>query len=365
MIGRLYIIYLTLLEAPQPISVKAKEVSFPRKHALKKPSDYSMKSSIPTVNYDSTITTNEECTATVPSKKMYNKQAVSNEDQPPATKTPLEMQKTSVVKEKLSKSTTLDAMEIDDVVCNEKLSQVQPIEAGQNENNINILPPVDQQNYVDEEDQEEGVMNPRSYCFSSAPVVAPFQQKITESSDFYRMDRIPHGICVILNNEDFTQSIDSDNYLDDREGSQVDVDTLKDVFTYLRFDVRIVENLSAEKVKGYFMEIAEEDHSRYDCFVGFVLSHGCNDGFYGVDGNVVTIDEVLYGFKTCQTLRGKPKLFFGQFCRGDNVDKVYVPDSKPNNNIFRENPSEADFFIAYATPPGNIPWIFIELDISI
>lgn len=60
--------------------------------------------------------------------------------------------------------------------------------------------------------------------------------------------------------------------------------------------------------------MAEENHTDYDCFVCFILSHGCeNEIIYGVDGQLKLYDliEKVKG-SNCPSLIGKPKLFFVQ-----------------------------------------------------
>ena len=336
---------------------------------LMKPGDYvkTKTKGTPTSNDEGTscVKSSEEFIASS-STKRYTHQAVSNDEPspPPAPSTTTE--NLAVGNEKPPFPLSSSANEGKMAVCGEESSlllspsatkedlaasnEAPSVKAGQNENDIEILPPAD---------QEEGLLNSAngSSCFSYPPIPTPpiddpeFMH--SDDSDSYRMKSVPLGICAILNNERFEKSMDIDNYLEDREGSSVDDENLKEVFASLGFEVISKENLTAKETIDYFQQIANMDHSKYDCFVGCVLSHGCNDGFYGVDGKVVTIDELLHGFKVCRSLKEKPKVFFGQFCRGEKADEI-VPDSNTSNNIFKENPSEADFYIAYATPPGNL-----------
>ena len=51
------------------------------------------------------------------------------------------------------------------------------------------------------------------------------------------------------------------------------------------------------------------DHSAYDCFVLSVLSHGDQRNvFYGIDGNLFTLTQLMAPIKKCTTLAGKPKI---------------------------------------------------------
>ena len=325
-----------------------KEVT--KKAILKKPGDYMKKKGSPTLNDEEAtcMKNSEESIASSPTKH-YTQRAVSNDEPshslaPSATKGNM-----AVCGEDPTSFSTAPAAKGNLAPSNEWQSELPSVKANQGENNMDIFPPAD---------QEEGFLGSgdSSSCFARPPITAPTDDAEfidPVNSDSYRMKSVPRGICVILNNEEFQQSMDKDNYLQDREGSSVDAENLEDVFRSFGFDVESKKNLTAMETRDYFQRIAKMDHSNYDCFVGCILSHGCQDGFYGVDGKVVTVNEILLGFKTCSSLKEKPKIFFGQFCRGEIPDEI-VPDCITDYNIFKENPSEADYYIAYATPPGNL-----------
>ena len=91
---------------------------------------------------------------------------------------------------------------------------------------------------------------------------------------------------------------------------------------------------------------------KYCMFVCFILSHGSNGIVYGTDGPVY-LEKIFSYFKgnRCQALLGKPKVFFIQACRGEQVDKGVMADHVFSNNI-KKIPIEADFLIGYCTVPG-------------
>ena len=297
---------------------------------LMRPGDYVGKKGSPSVNDDlasSREATIDESIVALPNKQTYDKQAISNDDpcHAPTAKGSYPVSN----EDQYSSSYTA------------KLDQ----------NSADILSPTD--------DSEVRMSSP-THCLSKPPIqpTAPEGMEDLDCDDFYRMEAEPRGICFILNNENFDNEMDVEPYLDHREGSKVDAEKLESIFTNFKFTVRMEENLTAQETKEYFQQIAKEDHSEYDCFVACILSHGCSEGFYGVDHKIVTMEEILFGFKQCQSLREKPKLFFAQFCRGEMIDEV-VRDSYLPLNVHRGNPSEADIYLAYATPPGL--WLSISI----
>ncbi|EDO31564.1 predicted protein, partial [Nematostella vectensis] len=89
-----------------------------------------------------------------------------------------------------------------------------------------------------------------------------------------------------------------------------------------------------------------------------IMSHGGKNGILTNDLNFVDVDEITGKFQgtNCPQLATKPKLFFIQACRGDDVDKGY----RGHRNHHHEEelpvtlPSEADFLIAYSTTKGKV-----------
>ena len=65
-------------------------------------------------------------------------------------------------------------------------------------------------------------------------------------------------------------------------------------------------------------EARHSDHRTADCFVLIVCSHGTAKGIYGVDGKIITYEEIfaIFNAQNCSSLAGKPKLIFLQACHG-------------------------------------------------
>ena len=182
------------------------------------------------------------------------------------------------------------------------------------------------------------------------------------SAQRYPMNSCPHGIAVIINNSEFYQDDYTNVMLSNRNGSEVDEQNLCATWKYLRYDVKILRNLTASELLRELMQISLASHEKFDSFVCCILSHGYLDGVYGTDSQPVKMRDIasLFTGSFCPSLANKPKLFFIQACRGDKEDVGYTfqsDDKDSTEDKFRHSlPNEADFLYGYATPPGNISW---------
>lgn len=181
----------------------------------------------------------------------------------------------------------------------------------------------------------------------------------------YKMDAIPRGFCVVINNKDFRNddaSTSDDDLTEERSGTDVDRRNLKATFKRLHFTVKVFENQTDAQIREIIKELSEEDHSRYDCFVCCVLTHGDCGVVYGINRKAVRVQELMNPFRPdrCPTLAGKPKLFFLQACRGDREDRGYVHSDLQTDVSRVENirmiPNEADFLVSYSTVLGYVSW---------
>ncbi|XP_067687875.1 caspase-10-like [Haliotis asinina] len=204
----------------------------------------------------------------------------------------------------------------------------------------------------------------------AAPPAVASSSSTQEAPDrvmpFYRMDRKPRGICIIINNEVFYKDPEDRGAreMPNREGTHVDATNLLKTFTELYFDVRQYDNMKSTDMVRVLVNMAlNVDHKDFDCFVCCVLSHGAQGHIYGTDGRLVSITDMTGPFKSvvCPSLAGKPKLFFIQACQGREKqegqeiqrDSAEVEvDGIPREVI----PNEADFLIGYATVPGFVSY---------
>ncbi|KAL3853874.1 hypothetical protein ACJMK2_013173 [Sinanodonta woodiana] len=183
-------------------------------------------------------------------------------------------------------------------------------------------------------------------------------QKQTELLERYKMDAEPRGICLIINNKKFYQEENDPRQLklDDREGTDVDCEKLQTLFNNLHFKVEIKHDQTDKQIYELMLETSRRDHSKYDCFVCCVLSHGIEGNIIGSNTKEIPISKLTYFFQSarCPSLARKPKVFFFQACQGTEkqtghtVDPDIVEDAPSREMI----PNEADFLLGFATVAG-------------
>ena len=176
----------------------------------------------------------------------------------------------------------------------------------------------------------------------------------------------PRGITLIINNASFAHHPEHGKQ-SARLGSEEDVSQVKTLFAALDFSVRKKQNLSKQKLLDAISDVTcRQDHSAYDCFVLWLMSHGRSGEVFCSDGNTIPIQTLDDMFSECETLHGKPKLFFIQGCRGveedkgENVSPDYHISSLNQANRSYEStevdaviqlriPKHSDFLYAFST----------------
>jgi len=106
--------------------------------------------------------------------------------------------------------------------------------------------------------------------------------------------------------------------------------------------------------------VSREDFSDADCLCIAVLTHGLGSNFLLAHDTPYTFEELWAPFTgdKCLSLAGKPKLFFIQACRGDQLDAgVKLVSHSPRTETDSSPsaykiPSRADFLFAYSSVEG-------------
>ncbi len=182
----------------------------------------------------------------------------------------------------------------------------------------------------------------------------------------YDTSKWPHGVCMVINNEDFSKH-------SNREGTNLDECNVVQTFRHLGYLVEVHRDCNAAKMRDIFEEVRKRDHSQYDSFVCCIMSHGNAGHIYSSDSKRLPLDAIADGFKgdRCSSLASKPKMFFMQACRGLNKDKavrvaqdsgeeasamVADPEQVVSDSEGEVIPDAADFFFSYATPLNHVAW---------
>ena len=193
-----------------------------------------------------------------------------------------------------------------------------------------------------------------NFLFFCRTVVCPGYHPGTD--DVYNMTARPRGITLIIDNASFAHH-PKHGQQSPRHGSKEDVRQVEALFTALDFSVRTKENLSRLQLLDELYYIAREDHSAYDCFVLWLMSHGRSGEVFCSDGDTIPIQTLHDMFSNCDTLSGKPKLFFIQACRGEGEDEgVSVAANTTISSYELLGPNQVDSPIgAVKKPASKVP----------
>ncbi|XP_046564664.1 caspase-3-like [Haliotis rubra] len=173
----------------------------------------------------------------------------------------------------------------------------------------------------------------------------------------YKMDTSPKGVCLILSMRSFP---DDSKY---RYGAEQDEVSLEELFRQFGFKVEIKTDLECFELLKTLKGMALLDHSQYSCFVCAVMSHGSSTAIKAADGLDVTVDQITKQFtaKQCPSLRGKPKVFLFQACRGVHGQQFHLHETDSCYGDMEDDaivpvPNEADFLIARSTVDGYVSY---------
>ncbi|XP_006802967.1 caspase-2 isoform X7 [Neolamprologus brichardi] len=137
----------------------------------------------------------------------------------------------------------------------------------------------------------------------------------------YRLRSSPRGFGLVISNVTFDPCAAPD--LDPRKGGEVDDEVLRKVFTELDYIVAVHRDLTAQGMRTCIENFSRRpEHRTVDSCVVCLLSHGVEGAVYGTDGKLLQLDWVFEAFDNahCPLLQNKPKMFFIQACRGEEMD---------------------------------------------
>ncbi|CAH1776205.1 unnamed protein product [Owenia fusiformis] len=164
----------------------------------------------------------------------------------------------------------------------------------------------------------------------------------------------PRGVALIISNEPTKLA------KGERPGGRHDVNTSRNLFKNLGFDVRVRENLTSNEMTGVMKSLASEYNSKstsYSLLTIVILTQGTNGKLLDKDGKSVSLPSLLECFSTtnCPALNGRPKLCIIQRCQWsdninveniDDVDNTTINQPEETINSTKETLSKnADFAI--------------------
>ena len=90
--------------------------------------------------------------------------------------------------------------------------------------------------------------------------------------------------------------------------------------------------------------VSKKDHSNNDCLLVTVMTHGTNNGSIAAADKEYLLKELWENFlgDNCESLIGKPKLFFIDACRGDLTDPGVIFKPKQDSLEKLKNGDEVD-----------------------
>lgn len=110
-----------------------------------------------------------------------------------------------------------------------------------------------------------------------------------------------------------------------RKGAEYDSTSLKDTFSRMGYEVFIHEDLTSDETNEHLEKIRRKPElNGIDSFIMFFLSHGLDEyTFLANDEEQLDLRIIRRKFtdRRCPHLRGKPKIFMVNYCRGDQLQK--------------------------------------------
>ena len=165
----------------------------------------------------------------------------------------------------------------------------------------------------------------------------------------YKGNNLP-GIGLIFTNETFTN-------FPNRDGAKNDGNNFSDLFKMMGLRIYKYDDKTSDEIINILAENARDDLSDIEMFAVAFSTHGDKgDILYGSDNTPFSLyKQVINLFKisNCPFLRGKPKLFFIQACRGDKIDATTTPQGIQADSAERVMATlESDFLVAHSSVDG-------------
>lgn len=150
--------------------------------------------------------------------------------------------------------------------------------------------------------------------------------------DFYVVKK---GLALIINQEKFYEEADSRrtflasrHKLSNRDGTEVDKKSLKNLFKNFNYDVFVEDNISDSQIVESINKIVLKTiQEKYDCIILCILSHGEEGVVYGSNSIAVKVSQIK-SLLTRNELIKIPKILLIQACQGTNLQKSVENNDK-------------------------------------
>nr|AON76442.1 caspase-3 [Penaeus japonicus] len=190
-------------------------------------------------------------------------------------------------------------------------------------------------------------------------------ESMSSLSDRYSMNHGRRGDAVIFVHSKFEKKD-----LKPRKSASHDAYIMKEAFEALGFRAEEHWDLTKVELLKTLQQVAERDHSDCDSLVLVFMSHGGlrnrnnREYVWAKDTTMDTLELwVNFTAERCPKLAGKPKLYFIQACRGDDVDKGVNIRQAPVRGLAVQTdchnlvedyviPLQADQLVMWASYPG-------------
>lgn len=197
--------------------------------------------------------------------------------------------------------------------------------------------------------------NPRYYSDAGVPPSSMRQAEEkgpAQPSKVYKNDSSPRGIVVIFNYIIFEN--DPGNL---RTGARKDHEKLQAVFSKMGYEVWPTNtDLTRQNTLKKLDEIRNSPElGKVDSLITVFLSHGGTSAeeFCTSDKSSISVEEIIYTYftdKECPLMKGKPKLFIFNYCRGNVIPSNPVEYDSWNPST-RKLEAPVDVAIIQATLP--------------
>ncbi|XP_053125810.1 caspase-3-like [Hemicordylus capensis] len=150
-----------------------------------------------------------------------------------------------------------------------------------------------------------------------------------------------------------------ENHLENRQGAEREANKLFIALSNCNYAVQLHHNLTVTEIVTLYEKECQENHGDY--FVSIISSHGDEGIIYDCEGQPVQLTQIYQALspQRCHNLAGKPKIFFIQACRGEEIDPgVETDGAAPQINCFSHYSAiPEDTAVMFACSPGYASFI--------